>query len=161
LKDRTDFYGYGWKVAADGTYGHSGSDGTYTWIDAERDLFGVIFAQSTGGNNPRNEFVKTVRRGAQEPPGPSTRGVSGGHDCVTALAVRGGPGRGRRRILRRGQAGAVTRLRRRAGDGRLAGVRHRAGGAAAVRLPILAGDRRRRISGELGDARTARRGPRH
>jgi CubicO group peptidase (beta-lactamase class C family) len=65
LKTRTSFYGYGWQVAADGIYGHSGSDGTYAWIDPDRDLFGIVFTQSTGGRNPRDEFVKIVRRAAE------------------------------------------------------------------------------------------------
>jgi CubicO group peptidase (beta-lactamase class C family) len=64
LKTRTDFYGYGWQVSTDGTYGHAGSDGTYAWVDPERDLFGIVFTQSTGGRNPRDEFVKVVRRAA-------------------------------------------------------------------------------------------------
>jgi len=65
LKTRTSFYGYGWQLAADGTYGHSGSDGTYAWIDPKRDLFGIVFTQSTGGRNPRDEFVKFVRRAVE------------------------------------------------------------------------------------------------
>jgi CubicO group peptidase (beta-lactamase class C family) len=64
LKKRTDFYGYGWQVSADGTYGHAGSDGTYAWVDPERDLTGIVFTQSTGGHSPRDEFVKLVRRAA-------------------------------------------------------------------------------------------------
>jgi CubicO group peptidase (beta-lactamase class C family) len=64
LKTRAAFYGYGWQVAADGTYGHSGSDGTYAWVDPQRDLFGIVFTQSTGGSNPRDEFVRIVRRAA-------------------------------------------------------------------------------------------------
>ena len=65
LTTRISFYGYGWQVAADGTYGHSGSDGTYAWVDPQRDLFGLVFTQSTGGRNPRDEFVKLVRRAVE------------------------------------------------------------------------------------------------
>jgi CubicO group peptidase (beta-lactamase class C family) len=65
LKTRTSYYGFGWQVGADGTYGHAGSDGTYAWVDPERDLIGLVFTQSTGGNNPRDEFVRIVRRAAE------------------------------------------------------------------------------------------------
>ncbi len=53
-------YGYGWFVAAGGVYWHSGSDGTYAWVDPAHDLFGLVFTQSPGGINPREEFRKIV-----------------------------------------------------------------------------------------------------
>jgi len=49
-------YGFGWMVSADGVYAHSGSDGTYAWVDPSRDLFGLVFTQSPGGVNPREAF---------------------------------------------------------------------------------------------------------
>jgi CubicO group peptidase (beta-lactamase class C family) len=53
-------YGYGWFVAAGGVYWHTGSDGTYAWVDPTHDLFGLVFTQSPGGINPREEFRKIV-----------------------------------------------------------------------------------------------------
>jgi len=49
-------YGFGWMVSSDGVYAHSGSDGTYAWVDPSRDLFGLVFTQSPGGVNPREAF---------------------------------------------------------------------------------------------------------
>jgi len=53
-------YGYGWFVAAGGVYWHSGSDGTYAWVDPAHDLFGLVFTQSPGGINPREQFRQIV-----------------------------------------------------------------------------------------------------
>lgn len=53
-------YGFGWMIANDGVYSHGGSDGTMAWVDPARDLFGLVFTQSPGGKNPRDEFVKLV-----------------------------------------------------------------------------------------------------
>jgi CubicO group peptidase (beta-lactamase class C family) len=49
-------YGLGWMVSADGTYSHTGSDGTLAWVDPTRGVIGMIFTQSPGGIDPRNEF---------------------------------------------------------------------------------------------------------
>ena len=53
-------YGFGWMVSSGGVYAHSGSDGTYAWVDPSRDLIGVVFTQSPGGVNPRDEFRRIV-----------------------------------------------------------------------------------------------------
>lgn len=53
-------YGFGWMVASDGIYSHSGSDGTYAWVDPKHDLFGIVFTQSPGGINPRDRFREIV-----------------------------------------------------------------------------------------------------
>jgi CubicO group peptidase (beta-lactamase class C family) len=53
-------YGYGWMVRDDGTYHHTGSDGTMAWIDPKRELIGMVLTQSPGGNNPTAEFRKVV-----------------------------------------------------------------------------------------------------
>lgn len=58
--NETSHYGLGWNVAPDGVFSHSGSDGTYAWVDPARDLFGLVFTQSPGGINPRDEFQKIV-----------------------------------------------------------------------------------------------------
>lgn len=53
-------YGYGWSLSDDGVYGHGGSDGTFAWVDPERNLFGLVFTQTPRGENPRNRFVELV-----------------------------------------------------------------------------------------------------
>ncbi|MEW5982281.1 MAG: serine hydrolase domain-containing protein [Acidobacteriota bacterium] len=53
-------YGFGWMISRDGVYAHSGSDGTYAWVDPKRDLFGLVFTQSPGGTNPRAKFKEVV-----------------------------------------------------------------------------------------------------
>ncbi len=53
-------YGLGWFVSGDGIYSHGGSDGTEAWVDPSRDLIGLVFTQSPGGNNPLREFQKLV-----------------------------------------------------------------------------------------------------
>jgi len=55
-----DGYGFGWMVSPDGVYSHSGSDGTYAWVDPSRDVFGLVFTQSPGGVNPRTAFQRLV-----------------------------------------------------------------------------------------------------
>lgn len=49
-------YGLGWMLFPDGSYYHTGSDGTIAWVDAKRGAIGMIFTQSPGGIDPRNEF---------------------------------------------------------------------------------------------------------
>lgn len=53
-------YGLGWKVSPEGVYYHSGSEGTFAWIDPSRDLFGLLLTQSPGGGIPREQFVARV-----------------------------------------------------------------------------------------------------
>lgn len=53
-------YGYGWMIAGDGTYTHSGSDGTMAWVDPRRELVGMVLTQSPGGDNPTAAFRKIV-----------------------------------------------------------------------------------------------------
>ena len=53
-------YGFGWMIAADGTYSHTGSDGTMAWIDPARETVGMVLTQSPGGINPRTEFRRLV-----------------------------------------------------------------------------------------------------
>ena len=54
-------YGYGWGVAADGTFSHTGSDGTGAWVDPNHDLIVLVFTQTPRGRNPRRKFVELVR----------------------------------------------------------------------------------------------------
>ncbi len=55
-------YGYGWMVRSDGTYSHSGSDGTVAWIDPGREVVGMVLTQSPGGNNPTAQFRLLVEQ---------------------------------------------------------------------------------------------------
>ena len=55
-------YGLGWVVSkAGGTYAHSGSDGTWVWVDPERELIGLVFTQTNGSTNPRHAFRAMVQ----------------------------------------------------------------------------------------------------
>jgi CubicO group peptidase (beta-lactamase class C family) len=54
-------YGFGWAVAEDGTYSHTGSDGTAAWIDPNHDLIVLAFTQTPRGANPRGKFLEVVR----------------------------------------------------------------------------------------------------
>ena len=58
------WYGLGWAVDRDGVYSHAGSDGTYAWVDPERELFGIILTQSPGGKNLMHHFQQLVARAA-------------------------------------------------------------------------------------------------
>ncbi len=58
--DERASYGLGWQIDTAGVYSHSGSDGTYAWVDPARDLLGIVFTQSPGGINPREEFRTIV-----------------------------------------------------------------------------------------------------
>lgn len=59
-EQRTSFYGLGWRVSGDGVYSHGGSDGTFAWVDPGRQILGVVFTQSPGGENPRGQFQRIV-----------------------------------------------------------------------------------------------------
>lgn len=39
-------YGFGWRIDANGSFSHSGSDGTFVWCDPERDLIGMVLTQT-------------------------------------------------------------------------------------------------------------------
>jgi CubicO group peptidase (beta-lactamase class C family) len=54
-------YGFGWAVDADGTFSHTGSDGTAAWVDPDEDLIVLAFTQTPRGDNPRNKFFELVR----------------------------------------------------------------------------------------------------
>jgi len=54
-------YGYGWNVAPDGTFSHTGSDGTGAWVDPRHDLIVLVFTQTPRGMNPRGKFLELVR----------------------------------------------------------------------------------------------------
>ncbi|MFC1574501.1 serine hydrolase domain-containing protein [Gemmatimonadota bacterium] len=54
-------YGMGWNVARDGTFSHTGSDGTAAWVDPNHDLIVLVFTQTPRGTNPRGKFLELVR----------------------------------------------------------------------------------------------------
>ena len=58
-------YGFGWRISPDGACSHSGSDGTYAWVDPKRDLFGIVFTQSPEGKNPRQRFREIITEAAK------------------------------------------------------------------------------------------------
>jgi CubicO group peptidase (beta-lactamase class C family) len=47
-------------IRADGSYYHTGSDGTMAWIDPSREIVGMVFTQSAGGVNPTARFRELV-----------------------------------------------------------------------------------------------------
>lgn len=54
-------YGMGWVVDPDGTFSHTGSDGTAAWVDPNENLIVLVFTQTPSGTNPRNKFLELVR----------------------------------------------------------------------------------------------------
>jgi CubicO group peptidase (beta-lactamase class C family) len=54
-------YGFGWAVASDGTFSHTGSDGTAAWVDPSEGLIVLVFTQTPRGENPRDKFLEVVR----------------------------------------------------------------------------------------------------
>ena len=59
-------YGYGWNVDDDGTFSHTGSDGTGAWVDPNHELIVLVFTQTPRGRNPRTKFVELVRSAIME-----------------------------------------------------------------------------------------------
>ena len=55
-------YGYGWMVDSTGVWSHSGSDGTFAWVDPARGIIGMVLTQTPRGQNPRQLFVSFVNR---------------------------------------------------------------------------------------------------
>jgi CubicO group peptidase (beta-lactamase class C family) len=60
FEKQTRLYGFGWTVGRDGSFAHGGSDGTYAWMDPARELIVLVFTQSPGGRNPREQFLRVV-----------------------------------------------------------------------------------------------------
>ena len=56
-------YGFGWRIDPEGTFSHTGSDGTFVWCDPSRDLIGMVLTQtqdSKGLAKARQRFRKLV-----------------------------------------------------------------------------------------------------
>ncbi|HEX7091514.1 MAG TPA: serine hydrolase domain-containing protein [Longimicrobiales bacterium] len=64
---RPGWYGYGWMIDEEGIYSHSGSDGTFAWVDPARRIIGLVFTQTPRGRNPRARFVELVKQAVLEP----------------------------------------------------------------------------------------------
>ena len=60
--ERSTYYGLGWKVHDDESYSHTGSEGTFVWIDPVRKVVGMALSQSAGFDNPREEFRRAVTK---------------------------------------------------------------------------------------------------
>ena len=54
-------YGFGWQVDEDGTFWHTGSDGTAAYMDPATDLMVLFFTQSPTQRLPRREILEVVR----------------------------------------------------------------------------------------------------
>ena len=63
----TSSYGFGWVLFPDGSYHHTGSDGTMAWIDPARGIVGIVLTQSPGGLIPRNEFRQKIAQAVSAP----------------------------------------------------------------------------------------------
>src|SRR5690606_30790487 len=58
-------YGYGWGLQ-NGQYGHSGSDGTYAWVDPERGIIAMVLTQTPRGRNPIAKFRQMVELAVED-----------------------------------------------------------------------------------------------
>ena len=54
-------YGLGWAVDENGTFSHTGSDGTGAWVDPARNLIVLVFTQTPRGRNPSAKFLELAR----------------------------------------------------------------------------------------------------
>ena len=54
-------YGFGWQIDEDGTFWHTGSDGTAAFMDPNRDLMVLFLTQSPTPRLPRREILEVVR----------------------------------------------------------------------------------------------------
>ncbi|MCA9176144.1 MAG: serine hydrolase [Planctomycetales bacterium] len=54
-------YGLGWKVTEQGgVFSHTGSDGTYVWVDPATEVIGMVLTQTNGATRPRETFRQLV-----------------------------------------------------------------------------------------------------
>ncbi|HBO44756.1 MAG TPA: hypothetical protein DD670_12670 [Planctomycetaceae bacterium] len=56
------FYGFGWRIFADGVFSHSGSDGTAAWVDPNNELVVLALTQSPGEKGLGRRFFARVRK---------------------------------------------------------------------------------------------------
>ena len=57
-------YGMGWAVARDGTFSHTGSDGTAAWVDPNEDLIVLVLTQTPEEESGRKVQVTMASDGA-------------------------------------------------------------------------------------------------
>ncbi|MEA1896507.1 MAG: serine hydrolase domain-containing protein [Bacteroidota bacterium] len=61
-ENRDYYYGYGWRVMRNGSFGHGGSDGTVAMVDPDHKLIVLFFTQSPGESNAyANRFFQLVQ----------------------------------------------------------------------------------------------------
>ena len=86
-------YGYGWNVRADGTYSHTGSDGTMAWVDPAREIRGhgadpESRGQQSDGTVPHADRAEHRAAGIRSHGGPAGHGVTEfGFCAVLGFAV--------------------------------------------------------------------------
>ena len=62
-------YGLGWVVTEPaGVFSHSGSDGTYVWVDPATEVIGMVLTQTNGTTRPRGAFRRLVHLACLDPP---------------------------------------------------------------------------------------------
>ena len=62
-------YGLGWKVAEPGgVFWHTGSDGTYAWVDPTLDVVGMVLTQTNATSRPRDAFRRLIERACVDRP---------------------------------------------------------------------------------------------
>ncbi|MEM7557794.1 MAG: serine hydrolase, partial [Planctomycetota bacterium] len=67
-------YGLGWVVSEEGgTFSHSGSDGTYVWVDPRTQVIGMLLTQTNGATQPRSAFRKMVEQACEGDAEPSPK----------------------------------------------------------------------------------------
>ncbi len=60
-------YGLGWKVSEPGgTFSHTGSDGTYVWVDPTEEVVGMVLTQTNSTTRPRDAFRRLVQLACRE-----------------------------------------------------------------------------------------------
>lgn len=65
--EAAETYGLGWKVSqAGGVYSHTGSDGTYVWVDPEDEVIGMVLTQTNSTTRPRDVFRRLVKAACAE-----------------------------------------------------------------------------------------------
>ncbi|MEZ6094340.1 MAG: serine hydrolase [Pirellulaceae bacterium] len=56
-------YGLGWVVhESGGTFSHTGSDGTYVWVDPKREIIGMVLTQTNRTTIPRTIFRQLIEQ---------------------------------------------------------------------------------------------------
>ncbi len=65
-------YGLGWKVVEpNGVFSHTGSDGTYVWVDPADEVIGMVLTQTNSTTRPRDAFRRLVQQACDDRTGPS------------------------------------------------------------------------------------------